>query len=56
MKTLFHWGRNFMRRIEVIGPEDTAKKPEIPQISGFAKLHQRILDARRKRNDHRRKN
>jgi len=49
MKTFFHWGRNFLRRIEVICPEDTAKQPEIPQVSGFAKLHQRILDARRKK-------
>ena len=38
-----------IKKIEIFdGREDTAKLPEIPSVSRFAALHQRILDARRK--------
>ena len=49
VKTLYEWGRKTLRRIDLF-VEDTAKKPEIPQTSKMARLHQRILNARRKRN------
>ena len=37
MKVFYEWGRNFLRRIELITQEDTAKKPEIPQGSSIVR-------------------
>ena len=45
-KVLYLWERFRLRRIELF-TTDTEKKPEIPQ-SKFAKVHQRILDERKK--------
>lgn len=37
VKTLFHWGRNFLKRVELFTQEDLAKKPAIPEASGTVK-------------------
>lgn len=42
MTTLFHWGRDFLRRVKLITEEDLAKKPPIPEASGAV---QRLKDA-----------
>lgn len=34
MTTLFHWGRDFLRRVKLITEEDLAKKPAIQEASG----------------------
>lgn len=49
IKRFYEWGRSVLRRIDIFdGREDTAKKTEIVQIGKLARLHQRILDMRRK--------
>jgi len=30
---MYEWTRRNLRRIEIMGPEDTAKKPEIPDCN-----------------------
>ena len=51
MKILYEWGKRMLRRIEIVGPEDVAKKPEIPQSSGAIK---RMKDATDKAHNKRR--
>lgn len=50
MKTLFHWGRDFLKRVELFTQEDLAKKPEIPGASGAV---QRLKAASNKRHEKR---
>lgn len=51
MKTLFHWGRNFLKRVELFAQEDLDKKPAIPEASGVVK---RLKDASDKGHEKRR--
>lgn len=51
VKTLFHWGRDFLKRVELLTQEeDLAKKPEIPQATG---LRKRLIDATNRANEKR---
>ncbi len=49
MKKYYEWRKHELRKIEIMGPEDIEKKPEIPSTSKFAELHQRHLDNKSKR-------
>jgi hypothetical protein len=49
LKKYYEWGRYGLKRIEILGPEDTAKKPEIPTGSKFARIHDKVLRQQSKR-------
>lgn len=48
-KVLYLWEKCGLKRIELFTQEDVAKKPEIPTVSIYGRIHQRILNARRKK-------
>jgi len=43
MKIIYEWLRQGLRRIEFFGPDDIAKKKEIPHKGRFAKIHEKYL-------------
>jgi len=52
VKIFYLWDKHTIRKVDEDGKdllkEDTAKKPEIPFLSGFAKLHANFLKKRTK--------